>query len=136
MHITIRAKDVPLTPELKEYIEKEIGSLAKFDEKIMDAKVELERSKHHKSGNVFWAACDLRLAYNKTLRSENTDEDIKVAVNRVREELQRNIKTHKESAAAKEKRGARAAKKLSVITPEARLASEEGGGGRTLEEGL
>ncbi|MFA5083969.1 MAG: ribosome-associated translation inhibitor RaiA [Candidatus Paceibacterota bacterium] len=97
MKITIKATNMDLTPALSQYIEEKVGSLAKFiknyeiDSEIQ-ARVEVGRStRHHHSGNVFRAEVNLDLP-KKILRSVAEKEDIRVAINRARDELQQEIK--------------------------------------------
>lgn len=113
MYLTIRAKGIDLTPDLREHIDLEIGTLDKFYSKIMDASVEVEKtSEHHKSGQVYRAVADMRLAYNKIIRAENSNESIRTAVTRVKEELKVALKSYKESLLTKEKQGGRKGKEM------------------------
>jgi len=101
MKINIKAINLDLTPALNQYIEEKIGSLSKFlknyevDSEIQ-ARVEVARStKHHHRGNVFKAEINLDLP-KKILRSVVEKEDIRMAINGARDELQREIKKRKE----------------------------------------
>lgn len=131
----IRTKDVELAPEMDDFINLKIGTLDKFYDKIIDAYVELEKmTKHHKTGPFYRAIVDIRCP-GKVIRAESQKEDLKVAINWVKDELQTRLKAYKESQKTLAKRGGRVGKKLTVLAAEARLAAEEGGGGRTVEEG-
>ena len=102
MKIDIKATNLDLTPALREYIEEKIGALTKFlkrwdPEGIVEAWVEVGRTtKHHYKGNVFRAEVDLRLP-GKILRAEDENFDIRVAIDRVRDKLRREIEKYKES---------------------------------------
>ncbi|MDP3052478.1 MAG: ribosome-associated translation inhibitor RaiA [bacterium] len=99
MKINIKAINLDLTPALNQYIEDKIGSLSKFlknyeIESEIQARVEVARTtRHHHSGNVFKAEVNLDLP-KKILRSVAEKEDIRLAINKVRDELQQEIKKH------------------------------------------
>lgn len=101
MRITIKATDLDVTPALKEFIDEKIGLLEKFvkrwdAEGSVEVWVEVGRTtRHHQKGNVFRAEADLRLP-KKILRAEDEDFDIRVAVDRVRDKLEREIEKYKE----------------------------------------
>ena len=85
MEINIKTTNLNLTPALNQYIEEKIGSLSKFlknyeiDSEIQ-ARVEVARStRHHHGGNVFMAE----------------KEDIRLAINKVRDEMRQEIKKYK-----------------------------------------
>ena len=61
---------------------------------------------HHKKGPFFWAECQMRFP-GKSIRSTARAENLELAVNEVKDELQRELKEYKEKIMAKEKRGAR-----------------------------
>ncbi len=100
MKITIKATGLDLTPSIKEYIEDKIGSLHKFIQKFdmnneAIASVEIARtSTHHNKGDVFYAEVNLRLP-GKTLRAEDQDFDVRVAINKVKDVLKRDIEKYK-----------------------------------------
>jgi len=102
MKINIKSTNLDLTPALKEYIEDKIGSVKKFLERwdpegVVEAWVEVGRTtKHHHKGNVFRAEADLRVP-GKVLRAEDEDFDIRVAIDRVRDKLKREIEKYKET---------------------------------------
>lgn len=100
MHIDVRAKDLDLTEPLKEYIDKKIGSLDKylkrFDQEAILAEVEVARTtKHHKQGDVYYAEVNLKVP-GTLLRATHKDEDIRVAIDRVKDILQREIRKYKD----------------------------------------
>jgi putative sigma-54 modulation protein len=100
MKISIKATNVEITPSLREYVEEKIGSLEKFvkrwnTEDGVEVWVEVGRTtEHHRKGDVFRAEADLRLP-GKILRAEEDHSDVRVAVDRVREKLQREIEKYK-----------------------------------------
>lgn len=101
MKINIKATNLKLTPAIREYIEIKIGSLERFLKRFesqgeLEVFVEIARTtRHHKSGNVFYAEVNLPLP-KKILRAEHSDWDIRVAIDKVKDKLQREIKKYKE----------------------------------------
>jgi putative sigma-54 modulation protein len=101
MKIDIKATNLDLTPAIHDYIEDKIGSLAHFLKKF-EIKSEIEVfveiahiTKHHRHGNVLYAEATIPLG-KKILRAEHLDWDIRVAIDRVRDKLQQEIKKYKE----------------------------------------
>jgi putative sigma-54 modulation protein len=101
MQITIKTKDLDLTEPLKQYIEDKIGGLEKFLEKLEEqgellCEIEVSRtSKHHKKGDVFYAEAILGLP-GRRIRATDQEFDARVAIDRVRDVLQRQIVGYRE----------------------------------------
>ncbi len=101
MNINIKATNLELTPSIKTYIEDKIGSLDKFVERFevegeILVTVEIARtSKHHKKGDVFYAEANVRLP-NRTIRASEKGFDIRLAIDKVRDRLHRDIAKYKE----------------------------------------
>jgi ribosomal subunit interface protein len=102
MKINIKTTQLDITPSLKEYIEEKIGALDKLIERYdaeggVEIWIEVGRTtKHHQKGDVFRAEADLRLPH-KVLRAEDEDADIRVAIDRIRDKLKREIEKYKET---------------------------------------
>ena len=148
MKITIKTKNLELTPSLKKIIEEEINSLEKFSKIFYSGEyfnhffgkgkprvetwLEIGReTQHHKKGLYFWAECQMKFP-GKGLRATTKRESFKAAITEIKEELQRQIKQYKEKIIAKEKRGARVFKKELRVSPRARFYRK----GRIREEGI
>ena len=102
MKIDIEATDFELTESLRDYIEEKIGKLGKFlksfDEGSVSARVEVGRvSKHHKSGDVYRAEANVRFP-GGLIRAEHVGDDVRVAINKVKDKLKREIKERKRTA--------------------------------------
>ena len=103
MNIHIKKTTRLITPALEIYIQEKLGPIAKYVKKFDDtgeAAIWLEVSrttKHHRKGEVFMAAADLRLP-RKILRAEEYAEDIRVAIDRVRDTLRMEIEKYKAKA--------------------------------------
>jgi putative sigma-54 modulation protein len=136
MKITIKGINIKLSPALEDYIRKKIDSLEKFlenvDESNIEAWVEVGKpSQHHRQGDVYYAEVDLRLS-GKILRAEAQEWDLRVAVDVVKDELQRAIKKYKGKQVAHYRRGARILKKIKSLSSSARFWRK----GRIREEGM
>ncbi len=148
MKIVIKTKNIKLTQSLRDFIQEKFDSLEKFlkifqAEKYYDgffgkgkprveAWVEVgKESLHHKKGEVFRAECQLRFP-GKSIRSEAISKNLRQAINKVKDELQREFKQYKEKITSQNKRKARVSKKELKISPAARSYRK----GRIREEGV
>ncbi len=109
MNIIIKATNLGLTPSIKSYVEEKIGSLGKFL-KAQEARVELERDAHHRTGDVFRAEV-LVILGKKTLFAESSSADIYSSVDLVIPKLKEQISKFKDKKQTLERRGARSAKR-------------------------
>ncbi|MCX6740271.1 MAG: ribosome-associated translation inhibitor RaiA [Candidatus Parcubacteria bacterium] len=97
MQIEIKGTNLELTDALKDYVNEKVGSLEKFFEQALIARVDVGlTTKHHQKGNVFRAEINLEVPQKHLLRAEATRDDLYVAINEAREELERQIKKYKE----------------------------------------
>ena len=108
MKIIIKATNLKLTPSIKQYIETKIGGLEKLIKaSFYEAWVEIEKTTHHHyKGEVFRAEVQMRLP-GKSIRAESVREDIYLAINEVKDELQRELKQYQEKQISKTRKGAR-----------------------------
>lgn len=112
MKIIIKSTNLDLTPSLNQYIEDKIGGLDKFltGSPSAEAYMEIARTTmHHKSGKVFRAEVNLKLN-GVNFRAEFEDDDMRTAIDKVRDELQQEIKKFKGKKTTLYKKGARLAK--------------------------
>ena len=151
MKIIIRTKNIELNKALEDYITEKINSLEKFSKILQDkekyfshffgkgkpkveAWVEIERTTlHHKKGPVFRAECQMRFP-GKSIRAEATSENLRLAINEVKDKLQREFKQYSEKMLSLTKRSQRISKKILKLNPGARFKRKKGG--RTREEGI
>ena len=135
MKIIIKTTNTELTPDIEEYLNQKISGLDKFldgmNRNVIEARVEIGKiTQHHQTGNVFRVEVNLSLP-GRILRSEAEELDYRTAIDRVKEELQGEIKKYRGKMEAKYKRGARLAKKLLRLSPFLWLKKK---GGRDREE--
>ena len=102
MKIDIVSKNLDLTQAIKEYIETKINSVEKFLSKFSPAdlkiRVEIARTtKHHKSGDIFYAEVNLALP-GKVLVASSEAWDARVAIDAAKDKLQQEIKKYKDKA--------------------------------------
>jgi ribosomal subunit interface protein len=101
MRIKIKATDLELTPSIKQYVEKKMksmGKILKSFEKEGEVYIYFEiarTTRHHKSGNIFYAEANVDLL-GENVRAEQRDEDIRAAIDKVKDILKREIKELKE----------------------------------------
>jgi ribosomal subunit interface protein len=142
MKISLKWTNLKPIESLDVFVEEKIGGLAKFipnydQSGAAEAWVEVARTtKHHKTGKmVYRAEADLRLP-GKILRTEATNKDLRLAIVEMTNELQRRIMAYKGTKEAKVKRGARLAKRMTVVAKGVRPGDEEIKGRREWEEGI
>lgn len=108
MKINIKTTNISLDEALRVWTETRMGELEKFlggfgpgdfSEKGFKEKVEVwveigKTSKHHLKGDVFRAEAQLHLP-KKSLRAEAIHEDLRMAINLVKDELEGEIKKYR-----------------------------------------
>ncbi len=114
MQINIKGTVLTLTPSLRAYIEKKLGTLSRFLKNLevegeTEMKVEVARTtRHHRHGEVFMAEANLSLP-GKMLRAVEYASDARMAVDSVKDKLQLEIEKYK-AKTIKRSRGRRSVK--------------------------
>lgn len=96
MRITVKASNISLTPELREYALEKIGSLERFfkdtDPDSILVEIEIGRpSQHHRKGEVF--RCEVNVSVGKRLlRAEELAETMVGAIDLAYDEIRREVK--------------------------------------------
>lgn len=126
MQISIKTTNIKLTPAIEEYINQKIGSLEKFiNADYYKVFVEVGKiTQHHRSGEVFRAEVNLELP-GKLIRSEAEEWDLRVAIDKVKDQLQQELREYKGRKDTQYKKGARLAKVFSKISPLAWFKKEK-----------
>lgn len=109
MKIQTKALHLSLTPAISDYVEKKIKSLEKYvDESVSEAEAGVEVSKttnHHNEGSELFAA-KVRIDAGEThVWTEEKDADLYAAIDKVRDELARQLSTTKKKKQHLLKRG-------------------------------
>jgi len=101
MKITIKNTQISPSPALADYIQKKFSSLSKIIKKIEEKfiphlNIEIARStKHHQKGNVYYVEINLKLP-KKTLRIEQYDNQVRVAIDKAKKRLKVALERYKE----------------------------------------
>src|SRR3989344_4948041 len=103
MKIIIKGTNLELTEALKSYVNEKVGHLEHYSAEIMEARVELETSTHHKEG-FFRCEVNLDLPHMSVLRAEHTDADLYAAIDLVIPKLRTELERHKGRAHGQDKR--------------------------------
>lgn len=116
MQIKITVKNIELTSAIQTYVEEKIQSVEKFavaheeENPLVDVQIG-KSTNHHRSGDVFTAEATMRVR-GKTFRASSTKEDLYAAIDDLREELARELSSHKGKERALFRRGAQMVKNL------------------------
>ena len=100
MRVNIKPIGFDMTPSFEVYVRTKLGSLGKFLKRFDTAGetemiFEVRRStRHHRSGDVFWGAADLRLPKN-ILRVEKEGSDPRVVVDVIKDKMRLEIEKYK-----------------------------------------
>ena len=129
MKIIIKATNIKLSPSINEYVNEKIGGLdkflKKFDPELTKAYVEVGKiTQGQRQGDIFRAEVNLNIN-GRLIRVEETEESLHTAIDLVKDELQREIRRHKDKQETKFIRGARSWKKFWRISPLARFRSSK-----------
>ncbi|MBI3952464.1 MAG: ribosome-associated translation inhibitor RaiA [Candidatus Doudnabacteria bacterium] len=110
MNISIKSTHLPLISSIKQYAEEKVRGMEKYISGPIEAKIELERSRKHRSGEIFRAELML-IVGGKIMRAEADGEDIYAAIDLAIPKLREQISKFKDRRATLQKRGARSAKR-------------------------
>ncbi|MCD6429521.1 ribosome-associated translation inhibitor RaiA [bacterium] len=126
MKINIKTTNISLDRALEDWVHKKIGELERYLDKFESAEflqgtetieiwVEIGKTtKHHLKGDIFRAEAQFYLP-GKKIRAEATDTDLRTAINQVKEELQRRIKSYKGKRISRARRWARKVKEFGRV---------------------
>ena len=123
MNITIKATNLELTQEIRDYLNEKIGGLEKFKEGLdgsVIARAEVGvTTAHHQHGKIFRAEVNLNVpkGNQKILRAVAERENIFEEIDEVKDKLQRELKKYKGGIVARQRRGARLSKRLGRFSP-------------------
>lgn len=137
MKINIKGVNLELTPAINTYIEDRINGLEKFisgddlkqwDEKnqaAVEADVEIARTtNHHRQGDVYRAEVNIKVP-GRIIRAEAEEWDMRVAIDRVKDQLQIELKKYKNKQETGYRDGSRLLKGLMSISPLAWFKKEK-----------
>jgi putative sigma-54 modulation protein len=118
MRIHTKAQHIGLTPAISAYVEKRLGSLGKYvsyADSYDDARVEVTLEKtndhHNTSGEQFIAKANLD-ARTLHIFAEATDADLYAAIDKLKDELQRELGSKRERRVSLIRRGGQKLKSM------------------------
>ncbi len=98
MKVNIKAKNLTLTPEIKDYIQKKMDMLDRrfTNIKVINADFEVGlTTRHHNKGEIYRAEVNIEVP-GELLRVEKTEKILFKAIDKVKDHLTRSIKRYKE----------------------------------------
>ncbi len=118
MQVKLQTKNIELTEAIKDYVEKRVTNLEKLLTKMESQGTEAlvwfevgQSTKHHKSGMIFHSDCRVSID-GKEFYASADDEDLYASIDKVRDELFREINKNKDRRQTLFKRGATSIKKM------------------------
>ena len=110
MKIKITTTNIELTHTIESYVEEKMRSVEKFaiphksEDPIMEGEIG-KTTNHHNSGDVFRAEVNMRVR-GKYFRATSEKSDLYAAIDDVRNELVRELSSHKDKARTLFRKGA------------------------------
>lgn len=98
MQLNIKATNLELTDNLRDYIQKKMNMLEKYfgKLKVIGVRVEIGRTtNHHLKGEIYSAEVNLSLG-SDLLRVKKTEKDLFKAIDKVKDHLELAIKKYKD----------------------------------------
>lgn len=91
INITIKTKNMDLTPAVKEYVEKKMSTLERFvgTKEGAETLVEVDlglRNRHHKKGDIYRAEVNLTMD-KKFVRAVSVESDLYAAIDSVKDQI-------------------------------------------------
>lgn len=115
INIQIKSTNFIMTPEIEEYITSKVSLVEKFLQQYQNENIlvqcEVDRSTHHKKGDVFRVEFNLSVK-GKFYRSEETNIDVHSAVDIAKDQLEKQIRRSKTKRFELFEKGARAIKNI------------------------
>jgi putative sigma-54 modulation protein len=93
--VSIHARDINVSPRLREYVEKKVSKLDRYLPTINDARVDLAELRSARSAADRQVAQLTVMARGVTLRAEERKDDIFAAVDAVMDKMHRQIERYK-----------------------------------------
>jgi len=115
MRINEKGVNMPITPDIKDYLYKKLAHLEKFlnpaDESVL-CEVELGKvSQHHNKGDVFKTEINLHIA-GKNLRAVSEMDELFASIDLAKDEMVRSLQVNKDKKVSLLRRGGAKIKNL------------------------
>lgn len=115
MNTNIKATNVELTPAIHDYLNKKIAAFDKLinkDDESAALNVVLAKiTRHHQKGDIFKAEMNLHIS-GKVLQASSEEQDIFAAIDLAKDEMMRELKSHKDKRIGILKRGGAKVKQI------------------------
>jgi putative sigma-54 modulation protein len=106
MEVTIRGRNMEITPRLQEYIEKKVGRLDRYLPTIAEARMELSAEKAKSAQDRQVVQLTVRSNRGTILRAEERDNDVFAAIDTVLDKMYRQIARYKGKRQERNRQGA------------------------------
>jgi putative sigma-54 modulation protein len=112
MDIIIKGKNIEVTTHIKDYAEKKLKKACRFadDDKLI-LEVDMEQVPEKEKGKRFKTKVNLSIP-GRIITVESVSETIKASIDKIKDEIERQIKEHKEKIKTREVKEGQKAKKL------------------------
>jgi putative sigma-54 modulation protein len=112
MDIIIKGKNIEVTTHIKDYAEKKLKKACRFadDDKLI-LEVDMEQVPEKEKGKRFKTKVNLSIP-GRVITVESISETIKASIDKIKDEIERQIKEHKEKIKTREVKEGQKAKKL------------------------
>ena len=108
MNINTKATNVELTPAIQDYLNKKVAAFDKLinknDESAALNVVLAKITQHHQKGDIFKAEMNLRIS-GKVFQASSEEQDIFIAIDFVKDEMVRELRSYKDKRIGVLKRG-------------------------------
>lgn len=96
MDWNIKSRNTKLTDRQREYIQEKLSKLGRYLDGIQDMKVEVRHETLRSIGEAYTTQVTLLAEHGVILRAEDRDKELRVAIDTVSDNLQRQIRRYKE----------------------------------------
>ena len=106
MRLNIKATNLELTSQLKDYVQQKMDMLDKYlgKFKVISARVEvMKTTNHHLKGEIYRAEANLSIG-GDLLRVEKTEKDLYKAIDKVKDHFDLMIKKYKDKKIGRKKK--------------------------------
>ena len=112
MKIIVTGNQLEVTEAMQKYLEKKVGALEKFFDKIVEARFTLGmETHHHNKGEIFFAEAKV-IVPGKDLFAKKTAKDIYAAIDIMKDELEAEVKKYKQQIRGNIKKNQAATREL------------------------
>ena len=96
MSLSIVGKNIELTDPIKEYISSKLESAYKLTDSIISIDVEVDKNKHHHTGDVFHVRINLQIASQPLVHAQAQASDLYAAIDLCRDDVLRQLRDQKD----------------------------------------